>query len=106
MATPPVLLQSDGGVLLTTYETMRLQRADLLSVEGGYVVLDEGHKIRRGRGEGGAFAGRSGCRHWACAGETDMWAPEPVGREVGWPPRASSLPACVCCPPAGTLMLR
>jgi DNA excision repair protein ERCC-6 len=46
MATPPVLLQSDGGVLLTTYETMRLQRADLLSVEWGYVVLDEGHKIR------------------------------------------------------------
>jgi DNA excision repair protein ERCC-6 len=33
-------------VLLTTYETMRLQRADLLSVEWGYVVLDEGHKIR------------------------------------------------------------
>jgi hypothetical protein len=46
--TLPVFLppQSDSGVLLTTYETMRLQRGDLLGVEWGYVVLDEGHKIR------------------------------------------------------------
>ena len=43
---PLLLLQSEGGVLLTTYETMRLQRAELLGVEWGYVVLDEGHKIR------------------------------------------------------------
>jgi hypothetical protein len=39
-------LQSDCGILLTTYETMRLQRAELVGVEWGYVVLDEGHKIR------------------------------------------------------------
>ncbi|KAL4452053.1 hypothetical protein ABPG75_007715 [Micractinium tetrahymenae] len=39
------IAESDSGVLLTTYETMRLQRADLLEVEWGYVVLDEGHKI-------------------------------------------------------------
>ena len=38
--------QSDCGVLLTTYETMRLQRAELVGVGWGYVVLDEGHKIR------------------------------------------------------------
>lgn len=44
----PVLFaaQSDCGVLLTTYETMRLQRAELVGVDWGYVVLDEGHKIR------------------------------------------------------------
>ncbi|PSC71103.1 CHROMATIN REMODELING 8 [Micractinium conductrix] len=38
--------QSGSGILLTTYETMRLQRGELLDVEWGYVVLDEGHKIR------------------------------------------------------------
>lgn len=43
LPAPP---QSDAGVLLTTYETMRLQRGELLGVEWGYVVLDEGHKIR------------------------------------------------------------
>ena len=41
-------LQSECGVLVTTYETMRLQRAELLGVAWGYVVLDEGHKIRCG----------------------------------------------------------
>lgn len=41
--------QSDCGILLTTYETMRLQRGELLGVEWGYVVLDEGHKIRWAR---------------------------------------------------------
>ena len=34
------------GVLLTTYEHLRLFRDQLLVVPWGYVVLDEGHKIR------------------------------------------------------------
>jgi hypothetical protein len=53
--TLPVFLppQSDSGVLLTTYETMRLQRGDLLGVEWGYVVLDEGHTAARPAGGGG-----------------------------------------------------
>jgi DNA excision repair protein ERCC-6 len=37
---------SRDGVLLTTYEQLRLFRARLLSVAWGYCVLDEGHKIR------------------------------------------------------------
>ena len=43
---PPACPQSDCGILLTTYETMRLQRGELVGVDWGYVVLDEGHKIR------------------------------------------------------------
>ena len=34
------------GVLLTTYEHVRVTRDALLSVRWGYAVLDEGHKIR------------------------------------------------------------
>ena len=34
------------GVLLTTYEHLRLMRDHVLSVRWGYAVLDEGHKIR------------------------------------------------------------
>ena len=34
------------GVLLTTYEHVRLMRDQLLSVRWGYAILDEGHKIR------------------------------------------------------------
>ena len=37
---------SKAGVLLTTYDQVRLQRADLLDVAWGYAILDEGHKIR------------------------------------------------------------
>lgn len=37
---------SSDGILLTTYEQLRLFRQRLLSVPWGYVVLDEGHKIR------------------------------------------------------------
>ncbi|KAL6779652.1 hypothetical protein ACKKBG_A13170 [Auxenochlorella protothecoides x Auxenochlorella symbiontica] len=40
------LAGSAAGLLLTTYEHMRLQRELLLSVDWGYVILDEGHKIR------------------------------------------------------------
>lgn len=38
---------SDGsGVLLTTYEHMRLMRDKICAVRWGYAILDEGHKIR------------------------------------------------------------
>ena len=38
---------ADGnGVLLTTYDTMRVMRDTLLPIKWGYAVLDEGHKIR------------------------------------------------------------
>ena len=34
------------NVLLTTYDQLRLRRAEVLAVNWGYAVLDEGHKIR------------------------------------------------------------
>jgi hypothetical protein len=34
------------GLLLTSYEQLRIQREKLLDVQWGYVVLDEGHRIR------------------------------------------------------------
>ena len=34
------------GLLLTTYEQLRLRRATLLPTRWGVAVLDEGHKIR------------------------------------------------------------
>lgn len=37
---------SSSGVLLTTYDQLRLRREELLTVSWGYAVLDEGHKIR------------------------------------------------------------
>jgi len=37
---------SSSGILLTTYDQMRLQKGPLMDVSWGYVVLDEGHKIR------------------------------------------------------------
>ena len=37
---------SKAGILLTSYDQLRLQRADLLAVDWGYAILDEGHKIR------------------------------------------------------------
>ncbi|KXZ52116.1 hypothetical protein GPECTOR_10g1139 [Gonium pectorale] len=40
------VLSSPAGVLLTTYEQLRLQRALLLRPRWGVAVLDEGHKIR------------------------------------------------------------
>ena len=35
-----------GHVIVTTYEGLRVYRADLLPVKWSYAVLDEGHKIR------------------------------------------------------------
>jgi hypothetical protein len=38
--------RSEAGILLTSYDQLRLQRADLLPISWGYAILDEGHKIR------------------------------------------------------------
>lgn len=40
------IAKSPGGVLVTSYEQLRLQRDELLHVPWGYAILDEGHKIR------------------------------------------------------------
>ncbi|CAN8241100.1 unnamed protein product [Cochlearia groenlandica] len=40
------VLNSDSGLLITTYEQLRLQGEKLLNIEWGYAVLDEGHRIR------------------------------------------------------------
>ena len=40
------IAKSPSGVLITTYDHMRICKKELLSVRWGYVVLDEGHKIR------------------------------------------------------------
>ena len=34
------------GICITSYEQLRRQRAHLIAVSWGYVILDEGHKIR------------------------------------------------------------
>ena len=34
------------GLCVTSYEQLRRQRSHLVAVNWGYVVLDEGHKIR------------------------------------------------------------
>ncbi|EFJ53228.1 hypothetical protein VOLCADRAFT_120230 [Volvox carteri f. nagariensis] len=41
-----VALSSPSGLVLTTYDNLRLQRDLLLRVRWGVAVLDEGHKIR------------------------------------------------------------
>ncbi len=40
------LAAQDCGLVLTTYEQLRMEREMLLPVRWGVVVLDEGHKIR------------------------------------------------------------
>jgi DNA excision repair protein ERCC-6 len=35
-----------GGVLITTYQSIRTCKHLLLTREWGYVILDEGHKIK------------------------------------------------------------
>ncbi|KAL3701872.1 hypothetical protein R1sor_019894 [Riccia sorocarpa] len=37
---------SDSGILITTYEQLRINREKLLDINWGYAVLDEGHRIR------------------------------------------------------------
>jgi DNA excision repair protein ERCC-6 len=40
------IASSDGGILLTTYEQLRIRHEELLPIAWGCVILDEGHKIR------------------------------------------------------------
>ncbi|XP_057964348.1 protein CHROMATIN REMODELING 8 isoform X2 [Malania oleifera] len=45
------VLGSDSGLLITTYEQLRLLGGKLLDMEWGYAVLDEGHRIRNPNAE-------------------------------------------------------
>lgn len=45
------VLRSQSGLLITTYEQLRLLGAKLLDIEWGYAVLDEGHRIRNPNAE-------------------------------------------------------
>lgn len=35
-----------SGILITSFEQLRLQRNLLMGIRWGYAILDEGHKIR------------------------------------------------------------
>ncbi|KAJ1397844.1 SNF2-related, N-terminal domain [Sesbania bispinosa] len=43
--------RSESGLLITTYEQLRILGDQLLDIEWGYAVLDEGHKIRNPNAE-------------------------------------------------------
>uniref|UniRef100_A0A5B6YVW0 Protein CHROMATIN REMODELING 8 n=1 Tax=Davidia involucrata TaxID=16924 RepID=A0A5B6YVW0_DAVIN len=45
------VLRSKSGLLITTYEQLRLLGEKLLDIEWGYAVLDEGHRIRNPNAE-------------------------------------------------------
>uniref|UniRef100_A0A251JWN8 Protein CHROMATIN REMODELING 8 n=1 Tax=Manihot esculenta TaxID=3983 RepID=A0A251JWN8_MANES len=45
------VLKSESGLLVTTYEQLRLLGEKLLDIEWGYAVLDEGHRIRNPNAE-------------------------------------------------------
>ncbi|KAL4558658.1 hypothetical protein LXL04_036859 [Taraxacum kok-saghyz] len=45
------VLGSESGLLITTYEQLRILGEKLLDVEWGYAVLDEGHRIRNPNAE-------------------------------------------------------
>ncbi|KAM7501478.1 hypothetical protein LguiB_000382 [Lonicera macranthoides] len=45
------VLRSKSGLLITTYEQLRLLGDELLDIEWGYAVLDEGHRIRNPNAE-------------------------------------------------------
>ncbi|KAL6502913.1 Protein CHROMATIN REMODELING 8 [Orobanche hederae] len=45
------VLKSESGLLITTYEQLRLKGDKLLDTEWGYAVLDEGHRIRNPNAE-------------------------------------------------------
>ncbi|KAE8775632.1 DNA repair and recombination protein RAD26 [Hordeum vulgare] len=45
------VVNSGSGLLLTTYEQLRIIREKLLDIEWGYAVLDEGHRIRNPNAE-------------------------------------------------------
>ena len=39
-------VKNTGGIILCTYEALRIGRQEMLAVPWSYVVLDEGHRIR------------------------------------------------------------
>uniref|UniRef100_A0A0A0L7W7 Uncharacterized protein n=1 Tax=Cucumis sativus TaxID=3659 RepID=A0A0A0L7W7_CUCSA len=45
------VLRSESGLLITTYEQLRLLGDKLLDIEWGYAILDEGHRIRNPNAE-------------------------------------------------------
>lgn len=45
------VVRSDSGLLLTTYEQLRIHGDKLLDIEWGYTILDEGHRIRNPNAE-------------------------------------------------------
>ncbi|KAI4364090.1 hypothetical protein MLD38_020227 [Melastoma candidum] len=45
------VLKSESGLLITTYEQLRLLAEKLLDIEWGYAILDEGHRIRNPNAE-------------------------------------------------------
>uniref|UniRef100_A0A0D9UVR8 Uncharacterized protein n=1 Tax=Leersia perrieri TaxID=77586 RepID=A0A0D9UVR8_9ORYZ len=45
------VVNSGSGLLLTTYEQLRILAEKLLDIEWGYAVLDEGHRIRNPNAE-------------------------------------------------------
>ncbi|XP_022155595.1 protein CHROMATIN REMODELING 8-like isoform X2 [Momordica charantia] len=45
------VLSSESGMLITTYEQLRLVGEKLLDIEWGYAILDEGHRIRNPNAE-------------------------------------------------------
>lgn len=45
------VLKSESGLLITTYEQLRILGGKLLDIEWGYAVLDEGHRIRNPNAE-------------------------------------------------------
>ncbi|TKW12916.1 hypothetical protein SEVIR_5G066600v4 [Setaria viridis] len=45
------VVNSGSGLLLTTYEQLRILGGKLLDIEWGYAVLDEGHRIRNPNAE-------------------------------------------------------
>ncbi|MFS7975388.1 putative DNA helicase chromatin remodeling SNF2 family [Helianthus anomalus] len=45
------VLRNEAGLLITTYEQLRILGEKLLDIEWGYAVLDEGHRIRNPNAE-------------------------------------------------------
>ncbi|KAI9122096.1 hypothetical protein K1719_006785 [Acacia pycnantha] len=45
------VLRTESGLLITTYEQLRILRDLLLDIEWGYAILDEGHRIRNPNAE-------------------------------------------------------
>lgn len=45
------VLRSESGLLITTYEQLRIVGEKLLDIDWGYAVLDEGHRIRNPNAE-------------------------------------------------------